>query len=274
VNRASVAGAVAASFVASLVASLVVLFGVASASPAAAAPAPAPAPDGTGVRLRPAAADDRRIVGILEVRVDGVPDEVKESFQRRLDEQLDTKHYWLASRARMKQMMMRSTTWTEGCLIGPCIKEVRIHTGADLVLLASLTGAGTTFGYVVTLVRTDTGRVLQQHSERCDVCTVNEALDKATLATVALLNNVPARLPDEAAERTQTLDLAVGQVKQQLAAHERHAVQLGIALTAVGLAALVGGIVLYQLDNHADYAVTTAASGGALAAGGLVVLTF
>jgi hypothetical protein len=151
---------------------------------------------------------------------------------------------------------------------------VRTHTGADLVLLASLTGAGTTFGYVVTLVRTDTGRVLQQHSERCDVCTVNEALDKATLATVALLNNVPDKLPDDAAERTQTLELAVGKVKQELAARDRNAVRLGIALTVVGLAALVGGVVLYQLDNHSSYAVATAAGGGALAAGGVVVLAF
>jgi hypothetical protein len=235
-------------------------------------PTPAPAPD--AVRLRPAAADNRRIVGILEVRVDGVPDEVKESFQRRLDEQLDTKHYWLASRARMKQMMQRSTTWTEGCLVGPCITEVRTHTGADLVLLATLTGAGTTFGYVVTLVRTDTGRVLQQHSERCDVCTVTEALDKATLATVALLNNVPDKLPDEAAAQTASLDLAVGKVKHALVERDRHTTHLGVALAVVGVAALAGGIVAYQLDDHASYALATAVGGGALAAGGIVVLVF
>ena len=272
-NRASFAGAVAASFMASLVVLFVVVAGgVASASPGA--PVPAPAPDGTGVRLRPAAADNRRIVGILEVRVDGVPDEVKESFQRRLDEQLDTKHYWLASRARMKQMMMRSTTWTEGCLFGPCITEVRTHTGADLVLLASLTGAGTTFGYVVTLVRTDTGRVLQQHSERCEVCTVNEALDKATQATVALLNTVPDKLPDEAAAQIATVDLAVGRVKQELTAHDRHATRLGIALALVGLVAMVSGIVVYEVDHQPRYALATAVGGGALAAGGVVVLAF
>jgi hypothetical protein len=234
---------------------------------------PTPAPDGTDEPVQPETGDKRRIIGVLEVRVDGVPDEVKESFQRRLDEQLDTKHYWLASRARMKQMMLRSTTWTEGCLVGPCITEVRTHTGADLVLLASLTGAGTTFGYVVTLVRTDTGRVLQQHSERCDVCTVNEALDKATLATVALLNNVPDTLPDEAAAQTATLDLAVGRVKQELTARDRRITRVGVSLTAVGLAALVGGLVLYGLDDH-RYGLATAIGGGALAAGGVIVLAF
>jgi hypothetical protein len=263
VNRASLAGLVVGSVA------------LATATGAVAAPGderPAPAPD--AVRLRPAAADNRRIVGILEVRVDGVPDEVKESFQRRLDEQLDTKHYWLASRARMKQMMLRSTTWTEGCLVGPCITEVRTHTGADLVLLATLTGAGTTFGYVVTLVRTDTGRVLQQHSERCDVCTVNEALDKATLATVALLNNVPDKLPDEAAAQTAERDLAVGKVAHQLAERDHRTAHLGIALTVAGVAALAGGLVAYQLDHHASYGLATATAGGALAASGVVVLVF
>ena len=244
------------------------------AVPAAPAASAAPDPDGTGAQLRPAAADSRRIVGILEVRVEGVPDEVKESFQRRIEEQLDTKHYWLASRARMKQMMMRSTTWTEGCFVGRCITEVRRYTGADLVLLASLTGSGTNFGYVVTLVRTDTGRVLSQHAERCDVCTVNEVLDNTTQATMALLNAAPDKLPDETAERTATVDLAVGKVHQQLVARDRHARRVGLTLTAIGVAAAVAGVMLYELDDGRSYTVATAAGGGALALGGLAILTF
>ena len=252
---------------------------VATAAPEGAAqvtpaPAPAPAPDGTGVMLRPAAADNRRIVGILEVRVEGVPDEVKESFQRRLEEQLDTKHYWLASRARMKQMLLRSTTWTEGCFVGRCVTEVRKYTGAELVLLASLTGSGTSFGYVVTLVRTDTGRVLQQRAERCDVCTVNEVLDNTTQATMALLNAVPDKLPDEAAERTATIDLAVGKVQQTLTAHDRHTTQIGVTLSVVGLAAAVAGVAVYALQNQPSYALAIAAGGGALALGGVAILTF
>ena len=50
-------------------------------------------------------------------------------------------------------MMANSTKWTEGCVVGACLREVETQTGADLVLLAALTGAGTSFGYVVTLVR-------------------------------------------------------------------------------------------------------------------------
>jgi hypothetical protein len=266
VNRAQLASVMS-------IASVVFAARAASAGPDG-RPVAAPAPDGPGGRARPAAADNRRIVSVLEVRVDGVPEEVKQSFQRRIDEQLDTKHYWLASRARTKQMMLRSTTWTEGCLVGPCVTEVRAQTGAELVLLAALTGAGTSFGYVVTLVRTDTGRVLQQHSERCDVCTVNEAMDKATQATIALLDNVPDKLPDEAAARAQTVELAVDRVKRELTERDRHTTRIGVALTLVGLAATATGSALYLLQNQPSYALATAVGGGALAASGVVVLTF
>ena len=259
--------------------------GVAGAAPQTRAPAPPAAPavppapavaprDASEAPLRPAAADSRRIVGILELRVEGVPDEVKETFQHRLEEQLDTKHYWLASRARMKQMMQRSTTWTEGCIVGPCIIETKRYTGAELVLLGSLTGAGTSFGYVVTLVRTDTGRILQQRTEHCEICTVNEALDKATLATIALLNNVPDKLPDDAADRAATQSLAIDRIQQRLVAHDRHTTRVGLALTVIGLATTVGGLIAYQVDGKPTYAVATASSGGALALAGLTILTF
>ncbi len=261
---------------ASLVAVMLLAGGVATARadrPAPAAVVP-PAPDGAGTRGPSGPADNRRIVGILEVRVDGVPDEVKERFQRGLEDQVDTKQYWLASRARVKQLMMRSTKWTEGCIVGPCLAEVRAQTGAELVLLAALTGAGTSFGYVVTLVRTDTGRVLQQESDRCDVCTVNEAMTQATLATTGLLNNVPDKLPDEAAELTARVDLAVSKVARDLAHQERRTARVGVTLTAIGLAAAIGGLTIYLVDDKPTYAAMTAAAGGALTASGLIVLTF
>jgi hypothetical protein len=261
---------------AALVALMLLAGGVATAHADRAAPVavPPPAPDGAGARGPSGPADNRRIVAILEVRVDGVPDEVKERFQRGLEDQIDTKDYWLASRARVKQLMMRSTKWTEGCIVGPCLAEVRAQTGAELVLLAALTGAGTSFGYVVTLVRTDSGRVLQQESDRCDVCTVNEAMTQATLATTGLLNNVPDKLPDEAAEQSASLDLAVGQVQRDLVARERRTDRVGVALTAIGLAAAIGGLAAYLVDDRPTYAAMTAAAGGALTAGGLIILTF
>jgi hypothetical protein len=252
-----------------LVAALLAIGGVASADDRSAA---APPPDGTGAAPRREPSDKRRIVGVLEVRVEGVPDEVKESFQRGLESQVDGA-YFLTGRAQIKQLMARSTRWTEGCLAGPCLAEVRAQTGADLVLLAALTGAGTSFGYVVTLVRTDTGRVLYQEADRCDVCTVNEAIDKATRATTHLLARVPAQLPDEAAQQSATVDVAVAGARTDLAAERRHTRRLGITLALLGAGLLVTGAALYAADSS-TYAAATAGGGAAMTASGLVVLAF
>lgn len=277
---------------AGLASALLLLGGVASAGPArggsAASPPPPPAarddhpaaappPDGTGARPRPSPIgnDRRRTVSLLEVRVEGLSDDVKDNFRRQLEALIDTKRYWLADRDYMKAAMMRSTKWTDGCLVGRCLSAIRAQSGADLVLLAALTGAGTSFGYVVTLVRTDTGQVLDQESERCDVCTVNEVMSRATLAAVELLNNVPDKLPNESADQSARLDRAVGELRGEIAAHDRHAARIGYALLAVGLVGAVAGGALYAInDSRPNYAVATATGGLAMAAGGLVVLTF
>jgi hypothetical protein len=257
--------------------------GVANARPATAAPATAvhderpvaaPPPDGTGARTRPVIADRRHVVALLEIRVEGLPDEVKDELWRQLDQSIDTKRFFLPDRTYMKKRMLESTKWTEGCIVGPCLTEIHTHTGADLVLLAALSGSGTSFGYVVTLIRTDTGRVADQEADRCDVCTVNEAVSGATLAAGRLLSNVPDKLPDEAAEQTATMEREIGKARDQLAAHDHHTAKIGTVLTAVGLAVAVTGLVLYATQDQPTYAAATAAGGGALAASGLIVLRF
>ena len=215
---------------------------------------------------------NQRIVGVLDVRVEGVPPEIAAQFQQQLEVQLDTKHFWLAPRSRMHEMMANSTKWTEGCVVGACLREVKTQSGADLVLLAALTGSGTSFGYVVTLVRTDTGAVLEQKSERCDVCTVSEALANATLATVQLLNNVPDKLPDAEHDAKVRLAQVQATADTQVAAakHHPHAVATGVLIT--GLAVAAGGAGLYFANK--DAGVATAAAGGGLVLGGLIALTF
>jgi hypothetical protein len=227
-------------------------------------PPPAPQP--------PPRTANQRIVGVLDVRVEGVPPEIAAQFQQQLEVQLDTKHFWLAPRSRMHEMMANSTKWTEGCVIGSCLAEVRRQTQAELVLLAALTGSGTSFGYVVTLVRTDTGAVLEQKSERCDVCTVSEALANATLATVQLLNNVPDQLPDANHDAQVRLAQVQATADAQVAAarHHPHAVATGVLIT--GLAVAAGGAGLYFANK--DAGVATVAAGGGLVVGGLVALTF
>ena len=230
--------------------------------------APSPAPD------RPPP-EQRRMVGILDVRVDGVSDDVKAKFEQQLEQQLDTNQYWLSNRAQMRERLKFSTRWTEGCMVGACLAEVRTQTRAELVLLAALNGSGTSFGYVVTLVRTDTGRVLAQKSERCDVCTLNEAMTEATLATIALLNEIPTTLPDQAAQQSAAIEVAASASKRELTAKRRHTRRVGTVLTVSGLAIGLGGAAAAILmSEHPVWAKATAGVGGGIAAGGVVVLTF
>ncbi len=218
--------------------------------------------------------ENQRIVGVLDVRVEGVPAEAAAQFQQQLEAQVDTKHFWLAPRSRMHEMMSNSTKWTEGCVIGSCLGEVRKQTNADLVLLAALTGSGTSFGYVVTLVRTDTGRVLAQESERCDVCTVSEALANATLATVKILNAVPDKLPDEGAAQAAQLTAVTEKADKDVAEakHHPHAVATGLLIT--GLVVAAGGAAAYFAQNQPSYALAVTAGGAGLAVGGALALSF
>ena len=223
---------------------------------------------------RPGPGDKRRIVGVLEVRVEGVPKEIQKQFQSDLEKQLDSTHYWLAPQQRMRDMMANSTKWTEGCVVGDCLKEVKVQTGADLVLLASITGADNSFGYVVTLVRTDTGAFLAQAADRCEVCTVKEALANAIIAAVRLVTAVPDQLPDEQAAARAQLARVELKATNDAAAAKHHDHVLGVALTLAGLAIAGAGMTLYFVDDRPPWALAVAGGGAGAALGGVVALTF
>jgi hypothetical protein len=207
--------------------------------------------------------------------VDASSADVARSFESGLEARLAAARAWFVPRGRLREQLRRSAKWTDGCVVGGCLAEVRAQTGADVVLLASLTGSGTTFGYVITLVRTDTGRVLAQASERCDVCTEAEATAGALGAAVRLVGAIPDRLPDEAAERGAAVEIAVNAVNRERAAERRGVRRVGWALTLVGLAAAGTGAFLYLAgDERPAYGLATAAAGGGLALGGLTVLVF
>jgi hypothetical protein len=223
---------------------------------------------------RPAPAEPRHAVAILEVV--GPSDDVARSFESDLEAQLGVMRVRMITRSALREKLRSSTRWTEGCVVGLCLAEVRARAGARMVLLAALTGSGTTFGYVVTLVRTDTGRVLAQESDRCDVCTESEAMNRATLATVKLVNAIPEQLPDDAAEQGAAIDVAVNAaVKRRRAAERRRGRRVGWALTLTGLAVAGVGAALYLAgEDRPVHGLATAAGGGGLALGGLTVLAF
>lgn len=237
-------------------------------------PPPAPPPEPEPSTPPPKTGDMRRIVAILDVHVgDSVPAETATQFQKDLDAKLDSKLYWLAPRKRVHEMLAASTKWADGCLVGDCLHEVRAQTGADVVLLASLSGSGTSFASVITLVRTDNGRPLSQMVDRCEVCTLSEALGAATGAAAKLLKALPTRLPDESAQQREALAAATD-LERRVSTLEKkqHHRALGLTMTLAGVAAAAVGAAIYS--GHEKQGLATAAAGAGLAVGGVVVLTF
>jgi hypothetical protein len=229
---------------------------------------------GVAIAQPPSNGDKRRIIGILDVRVDGVPPEIERQFQSDLEKQLDSRSYWLAPQLRVREMMANSTKWTEGCVVGPCLHDIRIQTGAEIVLLASISGSGTSFGYVVTLMRTDTGRMLDQDADRCEVCTVNEVLTTATRAAAKLLTAVPDKLPDESSTAREEVALATTKLEATHTASQRRRRTLGIAMTVTGIVAASAAMSLYFVLDRPTGALAGAGIGGGLAIGGIATLTF
>jgi hypothetical protein len=248
--------------------------------PADTPPPPPPPPPPEPDEPEPKPGDARRIIAILDVHVsEGVPAEISTQFQRDLVAAVDRKRFYLAPRMKVHEKLAMSTKWTEGCLVGPCVHEVKAQVAADILLLATLTGSGTSFGSVITLVRTDSGNVLAQRSKRCDVCTLSEALAAATDTGVQLLNAVPDQLPDEEAHAHAAIDAATAPLNvriRDLEQHEEHGHKtVGLALLVGALAVAGAGIALYEgQSSHPDYALAMAGAGGGLALGSLVILTF
>jgi hypothetical protein len=209
------------------------------------------------------------IIAVLDVRIDGAPPDVGAQFQKALDAQVDPKHFFVAPRSRIHEIMASSTRWTDGCDVGPCLQELRNRTRASIALLASLTGSGTSFAWVITLARTDSGNVVAQRAERCDVCTVDEALRNATRAAVDLLSAVPEPLPDE-----HPAPPAPAPIDDKAAATHHARTVTGIGLLVAGVAAAAAGTAVYYAENHSNVGLGVGGVGAGLLVGSLVTFTF
>jgi hypothetical protein len=220
----------------------------------------------------PAEGDPRKIIGILDVRVDGAPPEVGAQFQKDLDAQVDPKHYFILSRARLHEIMASSTRWTEGCIVGPCVAELQKQTRSAVVLVASLTGSGTSFGWIITLVRTDSGGVLAQRAERCDVCTVDEALHNATRAALDLFSGIPEVMPDEHPKPPAAQPLEP--LEAQIAALHHTRTVGGLGMLVGGLVVAAAGTAVYYADHHTSAGLGVAGAGAGLVVGSIVTFVF
>jgi hypothetical protein len=216
--------------------------------------------------------EPRRLIGILDIRVEGMPRTAAKDLETELESTASPvrERFWIGSRDRMREMLAGSTTWTEGCLLGPCMTEVRMQTHADLVLTVFLQGLGTTYRHVITLIRTDTGGVVDQRTDTCVACAQSEAITKATSAILEMVGNTPDL------DKTGPIDPArmqrelVTPLRESLASARRRTRITGGVLLAAAVVGAGVGFYLYSSDRGGATPVLAASAG--LAASGAVVL--
>lgn len=199
-----------------------------------------------------AEAGARLVVGLLDVRVSGMSDAVGDDFERRLEAksaEAATGKFWFGTRARLKEMLANSTQWIDGCLLGPCMKVLREQTRVAVVVTVFLQSLGTTYRYVITLIRTDTGAVIDQRTEACGACTQDEALTAATAATVDALGTVPQKVAEVAFADPKAVELRVERSFARRHRHQRR--RLVVAATVItALAVVSGGLGAYWMSQE------------------------
>jgi hypothetical protein len=131
---------------------------------------------------------DEELIGLLDVRVEGVSDAAAEVFAKQIEESLGIAGLQVASRARLREFLA-GTPWNAACLVGDCLKELETHAGVGQVIEAALVSIGPSYHYTITLIDTGTGAIVRQTSRKCDVCTTDEAFADAALEVVALVTN-------------------------------------------------------------------------------------
>ncbi len=127
------------------------------------------------------------LVGILSIDTGGVSGTTAEQFETQVEEALEGVGRRLVRRKALRDRLQGSG-YLEGCYFGPCLTVLRVASGVPLALVARFQGEGSSYSFVITLVDTKTGLPTAQVAQTCPVCTVDEAITTATLATIKLLN--------------------------------------------------------------------------------------
>lgn len=224
--------------------------------PAVAQPRPARAP-GSGPAPQPRApADTDDVIGLLDVRVEGLSPAAAEAFTKKIEDGLELSGLRVASRERLRAYLA-GTPWNSACLLGTCLGE--LSRGADVrtVIEVALATSGPSYHYVITLLDTASGQPINQVAAKCDVCTTDEAFTEASLAVVALVNGVGDGAPP----------VVVAAASGARVAHARSRARW-LGIVALGAAAAAAGGAYYFFDDDRD--TLGGASAGAAGALGLV----
>ncbi|MBK9034777.1 MAG: hypothetical protein IPL61_26525 [Myxococcales bacterium] len=212
---------------------------------------------------RPAPADTDDVIGLLDVRVEGLSADAAEVFTRKIEDGLELSGLKVASRERLRAYLA-GTPWNTACLLGTCLAELQRGAAVATVIEVALATSGPSYHYVITLLDTRSGQPLTQVAAKCDVCTTDEAFTEAALAVVALVNGVGDGAPIDV---PVVIDPATRRARARVAHARSRTRWLGVVLLGAAAAAGAGSWYFYRDDRDALGGATAGAAGALGVAG-------
>jgi len=218
------------------------------------------------------------IVGILDMQVSGVSSVAAAKFEEAIERGLVDNGFQVAPRSRLTEVLSQSS-YVPGCFFGPCLQQVFRNTELRLVLVGRVSSIGPRYDVVLTLLDTRLGRTTSQVVDRCEVCTLEEAITTTTLGVVELVTGAGTAMVDPAlgptsSESPPDLALLLQRSQQEVSVRQRRLRQAAVFF--LGAAAIVGGAGAYFAGNDRrirGYSMVSAGGVFALASTTLLVLS-
>lgn len=207
-------------------------------------------------KAAPEAAATDEVIGLLDVRVEGVSAAAAEVFTQQIEESLEISGLKVAPRKQLHQYLA-GTPWNSACLIGDCLRELQLRADVHRVIEVALVTNGPSYHYVINLLDTTSGKSIGQLARKCDVCTTEEAFAAAALAVVELVNGVGDATPAAMAPVPRS-DRSRARARTRV---------LGYVLVGAAVAAGAASYYLYSDDRDGYGAAAGGVAGGLGVAG-------
>jgi hypothetical protein len=148
----------------------------------------------------PDAAAGKQRVAVVKLAFEGaVPEAARDLFAQRLVEGLAAARFEVMTGAMVKERLATAGLGADSCAGGSCTGKAARALGVAFLVFATVVEHDKTYDITLDLVNGKSGVTLGTNRERCEICGVEEASEKVSLAASALrarleaLANTPPR---------------------------------------------------------------------------------
>jgi TolB-like protein len=147
-----------------------------------------------------AGAGEKQRVAVVRLAFEGaVPEAARDLFAQRLVEGLTAARFEVTTGAMVKERLAAAGLGADSCSGGSCTAKAAQALGVTFLIFGSVLEHDKTYDITLDLVNGKSGVTLGTNRERCEICGVEEASEKVSLAASALrarleaLADTPAR---------------------------------------------------------------------------------